>query len=382
MPLKGIKVLELAGLAPGPFCGMILADFGASVIKVNKVNAFQPIPDCLGHGKRSIALNLKTEKGINIFKKLSDQSDVIINPFRPGVLEKIKLGPEDLMKTNKKLIYARLTGFGQNGPYANMAGHDINYLALSGLLSLFGRFNEKPTPPVNLAADFGGGGLMCAFGILLALLERSKHNVGQIVDISMVEGSAYLGSWLFRTQNLPELWGNPRGKNILDTGSHFYNTYETKDKKYMCVGAIEPQFYQTFLEKIGQSIDEMPQYSEFEESRMKLEKIFKQKTQAEWCAIFDGTDACVTPVLNLKEAAVHTHNKERNTFTTLEDNVISPNPAPRLSLTSGKSKVLLNNPIPGEHTTEILRELNFKQNEINEFLHNGIVEQGMTQSKL
>ncbi|KZC11908.1 PREDICTED: alpha-methylacyl-CoA racemase [Dufourea novaeangliae] len=382
MPLKGIRVLELAGLAPGPFCGMLLVDFGASVIKVDKANAVQIIPDCLGHGKRSIALNLKTKKGIKIFKRLSDQSDVVIDPFRAGVMEKIKLGPKDLMETNKRLIYARLTGFGQKGPYAHMAGHDINYLGLSGILSLLGRYNQKPTPPINLAADFGGGGLMCAFGILLALLERSRSNAGQVVDASMVDGSAYLGSWIFRTQNIPELWGNPRGKNILDTGSHFYDTYETKDKQYMCLGAIEPQFYETFLEKLGLSIDELSQYDNFEENRAKLENIFKQKTQAEWCTVFDGTDACVTPVLNVKEVALHAHNRERKTFTVSEDDSVIPNPAPRLSRTSGKSKGLQKNPEPGEHTTEILTELSFKSSEITDLIKNGIVEQGIAQSKL
>nr|XP_033331208.1 alpha-methylacyl-CoA racemase isoform X1 [Megalopta genalis] len=382
MPLKGLKILELAGLAPGPFCGMILAEFGATVIKVDKTNARTIIPDCLSHGKRSIALNLKNEKGIEIFKKLSNQCDVIIDPYRPGVMEKLKLGPQDLMKINKRLIYARLTGFGQKGPYADMAGHDINYLGLSGLLSLLGRFNEKPTPPLNLVADFGGGGLMCAFGIVLAVLERNKNNIGQVIDASMVDGSAYLGSWFFRTQNITQLWENPRGKNMLDSGSHFYDTYETKDKKYMCVGAIEPQFYNIFLEKLGLSEAEMPQFDKFEENRMKLEKIFKEKDQTEWCAIFDGLDACVTPVLDLKEVTHHVHNRERNTFTTLKDDLVVPNPAPRLSSTSGKSKVHEKIPEPGEHTTEILTELNFNRNEISDLIKNGIVEQGMTQSKL
>nr|XP_012215780.1 PREDICTED: alpha-methylacyl-CoA racemase [Linepithema humile] len=308
MALKGIKVLELAGLAPGPFCGMILADFGASVIRVDRIGA-QTL-DHLGYGKRSIALNLKSEGGINIFKKLSDQSDVVIDTYRRGVMEKLKIGPKELMATNKKLIYARLTGYGQNGSYADMAGHDINYLGLSGLLSLFGRHNEKPTPPVNLAADFGGGGLMCALGITLALYDRTKSNAGQIVDASMVEGSAYLGSWLFRSQKFHGLWGNPRGKNVLDTGSHFYDTYETKDKLYMCVGATEPQFYEIFIKKLGLSDNEVPQYENFEENRDKIAEIFKKKTQAEWCAIFDGTDASVTPLLSLKEATSHSHNKQ------------------------------------------------------------------------
>ncbi|XP_053988876.1 alpha-methylacyl-CoA racemase [Hylaeus volcanicus] len=382
MPLKNIKVLELAGLAPGPFCGMILLEFGASVIKVDKTVGSHAHPDALSHGKRSIALNLKTAEGTKIFKQLSDQSDVLIDPYRPGVMEKMTLGPQDLMKTNKGLVYARLTGFGQKGPYAHMAGHDINYLGLSGLLSLFGRYNEKPIPPVNLAADFGGGGLMCAFGIMLALFERNKSKLGQVVDTSMVDGSAYLGSWLYRTQKSPLLWGNPRGKNILDTGSHFYDTYETKDKQYMCVGALEPQFYEEFLEKLGLSIDEFPQFDQFEESRLKLENIFKQKTQAEWCAIFDNTNACVTPLLNLNNVSNHVHNKERNTFISGEDDLIMPKPAPQLSRTSGKSKGRETIPDTGEHTTEILAELNFTSEEIANLISTGIVTQGMKSSKL
>ncbi|XP_011167799.1 alpha-methylacyl-CoA racemase isoform X2 [Solenopsis invicta] len=379
MALKGIKVLELAGLAPGPFCGMILADFGASVIRVDKIGP-QTFEDCLGHGKRSIALNLKSEKGINVFKKLSNQSDVIIDTYRRGVMEKLKIGPKELMATNKRLIYARLTGYGQNGSYADMAGHDINYLGLSGLLSLFGRYNEKPIPPANLAADFGGGGLMCAFGIILALYERTKSNAGQVVDASMVEGSAYLGSWLFRSQKTG-IWENPRGKNILDTGSHFYDTYETKDKRYMCVGALEPQFYEIFLEKLGLSSDEVTQYNNFEENRRRITEIFKTKTQAEWCAIFDGTDACVTPVLSLKDATLHAHNKQRQTFTTVRDDII-PNPSPRLSRTPGISHGTHKNPQAGEDTIQILTELKFQSDEIDDLLSNGIAYQVQRTSKL
>ncbi|XP_036148789.1 alpha-methylacyl-CoA racemase-like [Monomorium pharaonis] len=372
MALKGIKVLELAGLAPGPFCGMILADFGASVIRVDKIKG-QMLKDCLGNGKRSIALNLKSEKGINIFKKLSDESDVIIDTYRRGVMEKLKISPKELMVTNKKLIYARLTGYGQNGYYADMAGHDINYLGLSGLLSLLGRYNEKPTPPVNLAAGFGGGGLMCALGIILALYERTKSNVGQIVDASMVEGSAYLGSWLFRSQKMG-IWENPRGRNMLDTGTHFYETYETKDKCYMCVGAIEPQFYKIFLEKLGLSSTDVPQFDNFEENRRKITEIFKTKTQAEWCTIFDSTDACVTPMLSLKDATSHLHNKQRQTFTIIGDDII-PNPAPRLSRTPGISHGTDKNLQAGENTVQILTELRFQSNEINDLLSNEIVYQ-------
>ncbi|XP_047359508.1 alpha-methylacyl-CoA racemase isoform X2 [Vespa velutina] len=377
MALKGIKVIEMAGLAPGPFCGMLLAEFGASVIRVDKIGNFQTFPDFVAQGKRSIALNLKTEKGINILKKMCSDIDVIIDPFRRGVMEKMKIGPDDIMQINKRIIYARLTGFGQKGSYADMAGHDINFLSLSGLLSLFGRAKEKPTPPVNLVGDFAGGGLICALGIILALFERNRSNLGQVVDASMVEGIAYLGSWFFRSQSVDALWGNPR-----DTGTHFYNTYETKDKRYMAVGAIESKFYNILLEKLGLSEDEVSQYENFDKNHALFTDIFKTKTQAQWCAIFDGVDACVTPILNLKDTHHHPHNKENETFQVTEDNCAIPNPAPRLSRTPGISMATRKIPEQGEHSIEILTELGFNSKEIDNFLTNGIVIQGLSQCKL
>lgn len=382
MALKGIKVIELAGLAPGPFCGMVLKDFGASVIRVDRAGSAQALPDFLGHGKQSIALNLKKKEGVEIFKRMTKQSDVIIDPFRSGVMEKLKLGPEDIMKVNKRIIYARLTGFGQKGSYANMAGHDINFLGLSGLLSLFGRANDKPTPPINFAADFAGGGLMCAFGIVLALYERNHSNIGQVIDSSMVEGAAYLGSWFFRSQFMEGLWGKPRGQNMLDTGTHFYDTYETKDKQYMAVGAIEPQFYSTLLDKLGLSEDEVLQFDDTEKNRALLTDIFKTKTQAEWCAIFDGSDACVTPILNIKDVSEHPHNKENETFTIMKNNYPSPNPAPRLSRTPGTSMATCRNPKRGENSIEILTNFGYSSKEIDEFMEKGIIQQTREQAKL
>ncbi|XP_015113670.1 alpha-methylacyl-CoA racemase [Diachasma alloeum] len=379
MPLRKINVLELAGLAPGPFCGMILADFGATVIRVDKIGLKQR--DYVAHGKRSIALNLKSPKGAEIFRKLSNKSDVVIDPFRKGVMERLKLGPEDLMKTNKMLIYARLTGFGQEGPYARMAGHDINFLGLSGLLSLFGRANQKPTPPVNFAADFAGGGLTCALGIVMALYERTQSQMGQVIDASMVEGSAYVGSWLFRTQK-SILWGRPRGQNVLDSGAHFYDTYETQDGKFMAVGALEPNFYSIFLEKLGLTDDDVPQLSNFEESKAKLSEIFKQKTQEEWSRIFDGTDACVTPVLSLEEAPRHPHNKFQDSFAVTKNGTVVPKPSPRLSRTPGKSNFEGVNPVPGENSREILAEFGFGKDEINEYVSSGVVQQVLRKSKL
>ncbi|XP_034945810.1 alpha-methylacyl-CoA racemase [Chelonus insularis] len=381
MSLKNIKVLELAGLAPAPFCGMILADFGATVIRVDKTGLL--LKDVLANGKKSISLNLKSEEGNRIFRKMSDQSDVVIDPFRKGVMEKLKLGPDDLMKTNKKLIYARLTGFGQSGPYATMAGHDINFLGLSGLLSLFGRSEAKPTPPVNFAADFAGGGLICALGIMMALYERTQSQFGQVIDASMVEGSAYVGSWLYRSfKEMPLLWGKDRGQNILDTGAHFYEVYETQDGKYMAVGAIEPQFYAIFLNKLNLTDEELPQFRDFEKNKVKLANIFKQKTQDEWTRIFDGTDACVTPVLSLKDAPNHSHNKARQSFTVNNQNII-PNPSPILSRTHGTScAAKYSNIVVGEHSREVLSDYGFKKEEIDHFINSGIVHQTLKQSKL
>ncbi|EFA04186.1 alpha-methylacyl-CoA racemase [Tribolium castaneum] len=371
MALRGIRVLELAGLAPAPFCGMVLSDFGASVLRIDKVGANIDL-DCLGNGKKSIALNLKDPNGAKIVRKLAKTSDVLIEPFRKGVMERLGLGPETLMKENPRLIYARLTGWGQTGLYSARAGHDINYLALSGLLSLFGRKGQKPIFPVNLAADFGGGGLMCALGILLALHERHSSGLGQVIDSSMVEGTAYLGSWLFRSQKLP-IWGNERGSNQLDSGSHFYEVYETKDGKFVSVGALEPQFYEKLLQGLGLSYDEAPQFDDYEKLKVLFARKFKEKTQEEWCRIFDKADACVAPVLTLEEAPEHPHNKERGCFARMGDDII-PKPAPVLSRTPGEASGLKAAPNCGEHTWDVLKGLGYSDNNINDLVAKGTVE--------
>ncbi|XP_070495412.1 alpha-methylacyl-CoA racemase [Chironomus tepperi] len=339
MALKGFKVIEMAGLAPVPMCGMILADFGAQVTRIDKT--LNSNFDVLKGGKRTIALDLKKSKATEIVRKICKVSDVIIEPFRPGVMEKLGLGPEVLLKDNPKLIYARLTGFGADGRglYGKRAGHDINYIATSGVLSMFGRKGENPYAPVNFAADFAGGGLLCAFGICTALLERERSGKGQIVDSAMVDGSAYVASWMFRSRDLP-IWGNSRGDNMLDGKAHFYETYETKDGKFMAVGAIEPQFYALLLQGLELTDEQAPQFDNFEESKQLFTQIFKSKTQSEWTAIFDGIDACVTPVLDWHEAPNHPHNKDRNVFRqkTDESDPVVPNPAPRLSRTPAKSQ--------------------------------------------
>ncbi|GFS80902.1 alpha-methylacyl-CoA racemase [Nephila pilipes] len=365
MALRGYKVIEFAGLAPGPFCGMILRDHGASVIRVDKPFT-PPNIDSLGRGKRSLVVDFKKPASSQILTKLCSNADVLIDPFRPGVMEKFNLGPSELCKMNPKLIYARMTGFGQNGHYSKMAGHDINYISVSGVLSALG--GKKPQAPINLMGDFAGGGLICALGICLALLERHMSGKGQVIDANMVEGSAYVSSWLWttRSESFPiPLWPNPRGKNGLDGGAHFYQTYETKDGKFMAVGAIEPQFYEAFLKGMGLTNDEYPQDLNASETHERCAKIFLTKTQEEWCKVFDLTDACVTPVVPIEEAHKHPHNAHKQSFLQKDGNIV-PIPAPRLSRTPAEP--LLRDPFPGEHTQEILLEAGFKDCEIQSFI--------------
>lgn len=379
MALRGLRVVEMAGLAPAPFCGMILADFGASVIRVDKIDGWLDF-DCLANGKKSLAVNVKHPKGVEVFRRLCKKSDVLIEPFRKGVMEKLGLGPDILLQDNPQLVYARLTGFGQYGKYSKMAGHDINYIAISGLLSLLGRKNEKPTAPLNLAADFGGGGLLCALGIMMAVFERTRSGCGQVVDANMVEGSAYLSSWIFRSQKQP-YWGQPRGENMLDTGSHFYDTYETKDGKYMAVGALEPQFYSKLLHGLGLSDEEVPQMENSEAHRELFTKKFRERTQQEWCEIFDGTDACVTPVLSVDEALKHPHNAERKSFVMYVDyNIPAPAAAPRLSRTPPVSRATEPKPQHGQHTIEILINSKYTMQEIQQLENEGVI--AITKSKL
>ncbi|XP_061471978.1 alpha-methylacyl-CoA racemase isoform X2 [Rhineura floridana] len=250
MVLRGVRVLEMAGLAPAPLCGLILADFGAQVERVDRSPRTAMATDVQGRGKRSLALDLKQPAGAATLRRLCQKADVLIEPFRPGVMEKLGLGPDILLQDNPKLIYARLTGFGHTGKYARLAGHDINFLALSGVLSKLGRKDDNPCAPINLLADFAGGGVMCAMGIIMALYERTKSGKGQIIDASMVEGTAYLSSFLWKSQNLG-LWNRPRGENLLDSGAPFYETYKTSDGKFMAVGAIEPQFYEQFINELS-----------------------------------------------------------------------------------------------------------------------------------
>lgn len=374
MALRGVSVVELAGLAPGPFCGMVLADFGAQVVRVDRPGA-QGDVSRLSRGKRSLAVDLKRRRGAAVVRRLCARADVVLEPFRHGVMEKLQLGPEILQKENPRLIYARLSGFGQSGRFAMAAGHDINYLALSGVLSRLGSSGENPSAPLNLLADFAGGGLMCALGIVMALFERTRSGKGQVIDASMVEGTAYLSSFLWKTKNLG-LWEQPRGENLLDGGAPFYTTYRTADGEFMAVGALEPQFYQLLVKGLGLKSDELPNQmsmADWPEMKKKFAAVFATKTKAEWCRVFDGTDACVTPVLTFEEVAHHAHNKERGSFITDGEKGVSPRPAPLLSNTPA-TPCLERDPLIGEHTEEILKEFGFSQEEVDQLYSDKVIE--------
>ncbi|XP_043926160.1 alpha-methylacyl-CoA racemase [Protopterus annectens] len=374
MALSGIRVLELAGLAPAPYCGMILADFGAKVVLVDRTVPVMASA-MLTRGKQSIALNIKKPEGAAVLKKLSSKSDVLIEPFRKGVMESLGLGPVELLRENPRLIYARLTGYGQSGPFAKAAGHDINYLAMSGLLSRLGRKEENPYAPLNLVADFGGGGLMCAMGILMALFERTKSGLGQVIDANMVEGTAYLGSFVWQSQSLG-IWSRLRGENLLDTGAHFYETYKTSDGKFVAVGAIEPQFYEQLLKGLcldPSKLSPQMSVSDWPEMKKRFANIFSKKTQAEWCQIFAEKDACVTPVLDIDEVSEHQHNKERGSFVTNDQGEVTPRPAPHLSRTPANPS-FSRDPFVGEHTELVLSEFGFKKEEIAQLKSSGVIE--------
>ncbi|XP_028916636.1 alpha-methylacyl-CoA racemase [Ornithorhynchus anatinus] len=382
VPLRGVRVLELSGLAPAPFCGLVLADFGAEVVRVVRPAAAGAAAG-LERGKRTLPLDIKEPRGAAVLRGLCRQADVLLDPFRHGVMERLGLGPEVVQQENPKLIYARLSGFGQSGKLARTAGHDINFLALSGVLSKMGRSDENPYAPLNLVADFGGGGLMCALGIVMALYERTKSGKGQVIDANMVEGTAYLSTFLWTTQSAG-LWDQPRGKNLLDSGAPFYETYKTSDGKFMAVGAIEPQFYRLLIKGLGLDPEKLPHQmsmANWQEMKEIFAGVFSKKTQAEWCRIFEGTDACVTPVLSTEEAILHEHNKSRGSFITNEDQEVSPRPAPRLSRTPAIPSVR-RTPVGEEHTEEILKDFGFSKDEINNLRSAKIIDCNVPKSNL
>jgi len=356
-PLKGFKIIEMAGIGPGPFAGMMLADMGADVIMIERrVDLHKRrIKDCNRRGKRSIALNLKDPKDVEVLLLLVEKADALFEGFRPGVMERLGLGNEVLLKKNSKLVIGRMTGWGQFGPLSKAAGHDINYISLTGALRAIGRKDAKPVPPLNLVGDYGGGAMFLVTGLLAALLETQKSGKGQVIDVAMTDGSAVLMS-VFNTLHTMGLQSVEHGSNMLDSGAHYYEVYETKDQKYISIGSIEPQFYALLIEKAELDSDEFSAQhdrSQWPILKTKISEVFKTKTRDEWCAIMEGTDICFAPVLDFIEAQQHPHNKARETYIEL-DGMMQPAPAPRFSRTV--SEVQFGSRAAGEDSASILED--------------------------
>lgn len=354
-PLKGIKVIEMAGIGPGPLAGMLLADMGAEVISVErrKDKSGKRLPDCSRRGKKSIVVNLKSEEGINTMMQLVEKADVLFEGFRPGVMERLGLGPKDCLAKNPKLVYGRMTGWGQTGPLAKAAGHDINYISITGALHAIGRPNENPVPPLNLVGDYGGGTMFLVTGILAALIESGKSGKGQVVDAAMTDGSAILMA-MFNSLHVMGMWSMKRGANLLDSGAHFYDTYKTKDNKYVSIGSIEPQFYALLVEKAELdpvTFNNQLDQSNWPEMKAKLKEVILTKTRDEWCEIMEGTDVCFAPVLDFMEAQQHHHNVARKTYIEV-DGMVQPAPAPRFDRTV--SEVQFGSRSAGEDTGEVI----------------------------
>ena len=365
-PLSGTKIIEVGGIGPGPFCGMMLSDMGADIVRVERkggLSLSDPKYDLLTRNRKSISINLRTPQGVDTLLKMLEQVDALQEGFRPGVMEKLGIGPDICLKRNPRLVYGRMTGWGQEGPLARAAGHDINYIALSGALHTIGREGQKPVPPLNLVGDFGGGGMLLAFGMVCALYEARKSGQGQVVDAAMTDGSATLMTMIHGLK-AAGIWTDKPGTNLLDTGAHFYDTYETADDKFIAIGAIEPQFYALLL-KLAE-IDDPDFQNQLDHSRWpqlkeKLSLVFKTKTREQWCEIMEGSDICFAPVLSMTEAPDHPHNQHRKTFID-HNGVIQPAPAPRFSRTVPEIKSPP--PTPGQDTESVLSEFGFTHQEI------------------
>ena len=375
-PLTGYRVIELAGIGPGPFACMMLADMGADVLRVDRPGGgrgLEGLPaNVLDRGRRSVAVDLKHPEAAEAILRLVERADALVEGFRPGVAERLGVGPDAALARNPRLVYGRITGWGQDGPYAGMAGHDINYIALAGVLAHVGR-HDRPTPPINLVGDFGGGGMLMAFGVVCALLEAGRSGQGQVVDAAMVDGSALLMG-MVHGLSATGLWTGERERNIIDGGSHFYDAYETADGAYVSVGSIEPQFYAELLRLTGLDADgALPAQmdrSAWPAMKERLAAVFKTKTRDEWCRLMEGTDVCFAPVLTMEEAPGHPHNAARGTFTEVAG-VVQPAPAPRFSRTPGA--VAGPPAAPGAHTDEVLADWGFSPDEVAKLRSAGVI---------
>ena len=376
--LDGVRVIELAGIGPGPFCGMMLADMGADVVRIDRAGAVRggdpanPPANVNARGRRSIGVDLKSDEGRDLVLRMVADADVVFEGFRPGVAERLGIGPEDCMARNPAIVYGRMTGWGQDGPYAQTAGHDINYIALAGALAHMGRDDTGPVPPLNLVGDFGGGGMYLAFGIVCALLSARSTGEGQVVDAAMVDGAASLMSFFYGMLHTG-FASERRGENMLDTGAHFYDVYECADGEYISIGSIEPQFYAELIEKLGLDPDDFADQhdrSRWPELKAKVAAVVATRTRDEWDAVLEGSDVCYAPVLAVSEAIEHPHHVARGTFVE-SGGLRQPGPAPRLSGTPGS----IRRPPPheGQHTDELLDELGLGANEVAALRASGAV---------
>ena len=376
-PLTGVKVVELSGIGPAPLCCALLSDMGADIIRVDRntdpgLGIGRPNEtDVTRRGRASVSVDLKNPDGVETVMRLIEQAEAVIDPFRPGVTEKLGLGPEDCFKRNKKVIYGRMTGWGQEGALAHAAGHDLNYLAVTGVLNAIGP-KEMPVPPLNVVADMGGGAMFLAVGILAGIINARVTGEGQVVDAAMTEGSAFLGMGMWGLAAAGN-WVNERASNFTDGGSHFYRCYKTKDEKFVSIASIEAKFYAILLDKIGLDPADLPPQMDrgtWPDMAKKLEGIFAQKTRDEWCEIMEGTDICFAPVLDYAEAPNHPHNKDRGSYVEVAG-VMQPGPAPRFSRTV--SQVQCQPPLIGENTEEGLRDWGFSEDEVETLLAKGAV---------
>jgi len=376
--LSGYKVVEFAGIGPAPMCAMMLSDMGADVLRIDRAeDAGLGISTAakfnfLGRGRRSVAIDLKRPEGTEVALRLIAKADALIEGFRPGVMERLGLGPEVCTARNPRLIYGRMTGWGQDGPLALAAGHDINYIALTGALHAIGRKGESPVPPLNLIGDFGGGALYLALGVVAGLLEAQKSGKGQVVDAAMVDGAASLMTAIYGLR-ASGIWSDKRGENILDTGAHYYDVYETSDGKHVAIGSIEAKFYAELLRLTGLQGQELPSQNDrsaWPKLKERIAAIFRTKTRDEWCKIMEGSEVCFAPVLSMTEAPNHPHNRHRGTFVE-HDGVVQPGPAPRFERTP--SAIQRSPASPGQHTEEALGDWGFSASELEKLRGAGAI---------